>query len=127
MRDDPYSFVVSFVAFFVGQQLANLIGPYMLILVCALAGAQVALGRRDPNKKPAGWAFVSVVVAGAFAGTWIVSSIIAHYFSDSIGDPHTLFAPVAFIFGFVGLDWDEVLTWVLDRYMLLRGIPPKGQ
>lgn len=124
MKDDPYSFVVALFSFLLGQHLGTLIGPYILILICSAAGAQIALGRRDPGKKPAGMAFIGVVVCAAFCGTWIISNLLANYV-DGIGDARTLFAPVAFAIGFVGLDWDEVLPWALDKYLQFRGLPPR--
>lgn len=125
MRDDPYSFTVSVFSFFLGQQLGSLIGPYALIMLCSAAGSMVALGRRDPTKQPAGWSYIVVVMIMAFCGTWIVSVGLAKYVDWIEVDPRTLFAPVAFALGFIGLDWDEVLPSIWGLYLKLRGLPPR--
>jgi uncharacterized membrane protein AbrB (regulator of aidB expression) len=124
MKDDPYSFAVSFFSFFLGQQLGSVIGPYALVIICSMAGAMIALGRRDPARKPAGWAFIAVVVVAAFCGTWLVSMVVSQYV-HWLSDPRTVFAPVAFAIGFIGLDWDEVIPYALNLYLRFRGFPPR--
>lgn len=124
MRDDPYSFVTTLLGYFLGTQLGNLIGPHMLIVVCSASGAMIALGRRDKEKRPAGWQFIFVVVVGAFCLTSMVAAGLAHYF-DWIEDSRTIFAPVAFALGFVGLDWDDLLPYLWGKYLQLRGLPAR--
>ena len=124
MRDDPYSFVTALLGYLIGSQLGGLIGPYILIVICSASGAMIALGRRDPTKKPAGWQFVFVIVIAAFSGTSLVARAAAQYV-DWIADPRTIFAPVAFVIGFIGLDWDEVLPRVGEWYLRLRGLPAR--
>jgi len=126
MKDDPYSFAVSFISFFLGQQLGAVVGPYVLIVICSMAGAMIALGRRDPNKKPAGWSFIAVVIAAAFCGTWLIANGVAKYV-EWVADPRTLFAPVAFAIGFIGLDWDEIALYMWDKFLKSRGLPPREE
>lgn len=121
MKDDPNSLFTALAAVLLSNELARLAGPYMLIVVMSTMGALAALGRQGPDRRPTGFTFIAVVVSLAVAITTIASTILSKYFPDEWGiAPSTLFAPVAFFIGLIGLDWDKVLPAALDYYRRWR-------
>lgn len=125
MRDDPYSFVTALLGYILGQTLGSLIAPHMLIVIASASGAMIALGRRDKTKEPKGWQFIFVVVAAAFCFTSLGAYFAAQYLG--IQDPRTVFAPVAFLIGFIGLDYDEAWKFCYNIYAKFRGLPRENQ
>lgn len=120
-KDDPNTLFTALAGVILSNELARLAGPYMLIVVMATMGALAALGRQGPDRRPTGLTFIAVVVSAAVAFTSVVARIVAAYFPDEWGvSPLTLFAPIAFAIGLVGLDWDKVLPAVFDYYRRWR-------
>lgn len=115
--DDPNSLFTAIASVLLSNELARLTGPYMLIVVMAAMGALAALGRQGPERRPTGLTFVAVVVSAAVAFTSLLARVAVAYFPDEWGvSPLTLFAPISFVIGLVGLDWDKVIPWVWNRY-----------
>lgn len=96
-----------------GPEMAVFIGPYIVIMLASTIGASFALARRPTSSRyGAIWFFVrtnglaillTAALATAISGTHPVLS------------ERTLIAPVAFIVGFVGDDWPDVLRWAAGK------------
>lgn len=120
-KDDPNSLATALASILLSNELARLAGPYMLIVIMATMGALAALGRQGPERRPTGFTFIAVVVSAAVAFTSITARIVVAYFPDEWGiSPLTLFAPIAFVIGLVGLDWDKVLPAAFEYYRRWR-------
>lgn len=128
--DDPNALFTAIASVVLSAELARLAGPYMLIVILATMGALGALGRQGPDRRPTGFTFIAVVVSAAVAFTSIVARIVVAYFPEEWGiSPLTLFAPIAFLIGLVGLDWDKVLPAAYNAYKDWRsgGRLPEGK
>lgn len=108
---DPVSVSVALASVIFGPALANIIGPYAVIILSATVGAAWALGRRDPDARlGAAWYFVrlnatAVVITvslAKLAGLWL-----------GMEDHSWLLAPVAIVVGGVGDDWPAVGKWLV--------------
>lgn len=128
-RNDPYSLFTAIASVILSNELARLAGPYMLIVVMSTMGALAALGRQGPDRRPTGFTFISVVVTAAVAFTSITAKVVSLYFPEEWGiSPLTLFAPIAFGIGLVGLDWDKLIPATFDMYRRWRagGVVAEG-
>lgn len=105
-------------ALVVSNSVAEVFGPYLLIVVAATAGAWVALGRREPTEKPNGFPFILIVNVIAILFTSLVSFLISANFSSI--EERVVFAPVAFVIGWIGLDWPTVIPKAIDIYTKWR-------
>ncbi len=116
--EDPYSFVTWAMAFAVGNQAAEMIGPYLLIMIACTSGAWVALGRRDPDDKPKGFTFLAIVNVIALISTTLIARGVASNFASF--EERLVFAPIAFVIGWIGLDYPTLIPKVLDLYIKWR-------
>lgn len=122
---DPVSVLTLFASILVGQKAGAALAPYIIILVMATAGALVSLGMRDPDKKPTGLTYIFVVDCIAVGLTSLVASQVAARI-DSI-EAVTLFAPVAFALGAIGLEYRTVIPKLMELYRTWRrGGTPNG-
>lgn len=116
--EDPYAFFTWAIAYAVGNQAAEMIGPYLLILISCTSGAWVALGRRDPTAKPNGFAFLAIVNVIALISTTLISRGVAANFASF--EERLVFAPIAFVIGWIGLDYPTLIPKVLELYLKWR-------
>lgn len=88
-----------------------LAGEWAAIIFAALAGAMWAVGRApSANKLESFWLLIRLVLAAV-----IFTSVVATLVESQLGWPaqHAL-APVAFIIGFFGDRWQDILKAALD-------------
>lgn len=123
---DPVAVFTALASLLVGQKLGPVFGAYTLIAIMSTAGALVALGRREPDKKPNGLAFILIVNCIAVGFTSMLAFLTAARI-EGLEAP-TLFAPIAFVIGMVGLDWPTLLPYVFSKYQeWRRGGQQNGQ
>jgi hypothetical protein len=83
-----------------------LAGEWALVVFAALAGSMWAVGRSDTSNKAQAAILLAKLVVAAVIFTGAVSTVMEHY----LGWPATeLLAPVAFIIGFIGERWQDIL------------------
>lgn len=90
------------------RAVAEVVGPYLVIVVASAIGASFALARREKSTRGrALWFFTRVVglavllTVGAAAGVSAVRPDLA---------PRTLLAPIALLIGFIGDGWPRLLA-----------------
>lgn len=115
---DPVAVFTALATLLVGQKLGPVFGAYTLMTIMATAGAMVALGRREPDKKPNGFVFILIVNCIAVGFTSILASLAASKI-DGIEAP-ALFAPIAFCLGMIGLDYPTLIPYVYSKYLEWR-------
>lgn len=122
---DPLVLFNGATALVVSNSMAETVGPYLLIVVAATAGAWVALGRREPEAKPNGLPFLLIVNVIAILFTSLFSVLISSNFSSL--EERLIFGPVAFIIGWIGLDWPTVIPKALELYTNWRTVRTGGK
>ncbi|WP_315127214.1 hypothetical protein [Comamonas antarctica] len=123
---DPISVVVTMAGFVFAQEVAHVVGPYLVILFASTIGASFALAARPRSTiSAAAWFFFRVNGLSILLTYSIASVANAGYPMD---DQRTWFAPVAFVLGFIGDRWPAVLQWaagkvskLIDVLIKLRG------
>jgi len=108
---DPVS-VVTALAAALGLPLANVIGPYAVIVVAALTGGATALGRRAETTRIGATLFLARVVGTAVLLTAAAAELATVYWPSLAGYSQWLLAPIALVIGWIGDDWRGVLRWV---------------
>lgn len=90
------------------RAVAEVVGPYLVIVVASAIGASFALARREKSTRGrALWFFTRVVglavllTVGAAAAVSAVRPDLA---------PRTLLAPIALLIGFIGDGWPRLLA-----------------
>jgi len=125
---DAVGFGVFLAGLVYAPNVAQVVGPYIVIVLASIIGASFALKRREKTARLAAlWYFLRV--AGlAVLGTVSLASIGSSYYSSLT--ERVLITPVAFLIGAVGDDWPALLRAIV-RFMfravdLARGNASKG-
>lgn len=93
------------------REVANVVGPYMVILAAASIGASFALARREKTTRLAAVGYFTRVCGLAVLVTVGIAAFIASYHESLT--TRLLIAPVAFGIGFIGDDLPTMLKdWV---------------
>ena len=113
---DVVSVAVVLLATLLGNEMAQYVGPYLVIVAGALVGSALALRRRPPS---------STWVAVGFAA-WLTSITVlftvpvAYGLSRVIDENYRWFlAPAAVLLAGIGHDWPKAIPWTLN---FLRGL-----
>jgi len=110
---DPVSLFIALAGTVFGPTLAQVIGPYAVIILAATTGASWALGRRESDVRlSAAWYFLRInatavlltVSAATLAGQWL-----------RLQDHTWLLAPIGLLVGGIGDDWPRMVRWLLLR------------
>lgn len=111
---DPVNVAIVVAGVIFGPALAEFIGPYAVIILCATVGAGWSLGRRQERgiRLGAAWYFlrlnatavIATVGLTTLAGRWL-----------AISDPSWLLSPIALLVGAVGDDWPKLVRWLMAR------------
>lgn len=104
-------FVVMAAAIF-GQPIADVVGPYLLIIFAAATGAGWSLGRREAKGKWSAFFYFVRVVFTAILLTVVIAKVVVMYMPKVEGE--LLIAPVALIIGLIGDDWLKVFDWLVE-------------
>jgi len=110
---DPVSLFVLLAGTFFGPSLAQIIGPYAVIILAATTGASWALSAREMESRISTmWYFLRInatavlvtVSAANVAGQWL-----------NVNESAWLLAPIGLLIGGVGNDWPRIAQWFLIR------------
>lgn len=109
-----------------GPEAAVYVGPYVVILLASTIGASFALARRRvATRGNAVWFFVRTNGLAVLLTVGLATLVSEHHpdLSEKV-----LIAPIAFVVGFVGDDWPNLLRWagskinsLVDVLIKLRG------
>ena len=95
-----------------GPSMADIIGPYLLIVFAAATGAAWSLGRcRPQGKAQAFFYFVRIMLIAVLLTVAISQAAAA--FMPSLQE-EWLIAPVALIIGLIGDDWYKIGEWFIN-------------
>lgn len=115
--------VVFVLALLFSREVANVVGPYMVIVAAASIGASFALARRDKTTRLAAVGYFTRVCGLAVLVTVMLATFIASYHESLT--TRLLIAPVALVIGFFGDDFlPMVKEWVaafMNAFMKSRG------
>ena len=93
--------------------VAQVVGPYLVIITASAIGASFSLKRREKSTRIAALLFFVRVCGLAALLTVGVSAMVAGY-HPSLSE-RVLLAPVAFIVGLVGDDWPAIGGWAIGK------------
>lgn len=110
---DPISVLVAAASLLFAQEVADIVGPYLIILFASSIGASFALKARPESSKLSAVGFYARVNGLAVLLTFFVASIVHQYYPTA--NISTYFAPVAFVIGFVGDRWPSVFMWAARK------------
>lgn len=106
---DVVGFFIFMAALLFSNEVAAVVGPYMVIVVASAIGASFALSRRPTSTRVSAILFFARVCGVAVLGT-VAASIVAATFYPSLTE-RVLIAPVAFVIGLVGDNWPDIALW----------------
>lgn len=95
-----------------GPVLAGIIGPYSVIIICALVGGGWSLSRREPTDRGSATIFLLLITSSATFLTVGASYILNHLWL-SLESATWLLAPVSMLIGIIGHDWPRVGKWLV--------------
>lgn len=105
--------------------VAAVVGPYVVIIVCAMGGAAVALMQAEKRGRFKAFVFFFGATLMAMFLTVPAALLVTAFYKDL--QDHWLFAPLAFGLGYLGDKWGSVLPWLgsklnalVDLYIQLR-------
>lgn len=94
-------------------EVAQVVGPYMVIITAAAIGASFSLKRREKSTR-LNAVFYFIRACGLAALLTVgVSTMMAGYYPGLT--ERVLLAPVAFTVGLVGDDWPAISRWVVGK------------
>lgn len=108
---DPVAVAISIFTAFVGPSLAEVIGPYAVVVLSAAIGAGWALERGEHRPWHGTSLFIARICGTAVMATWMVSRLMAAYLPFGL-EPVTLMGPIAFAIGAIGDDWQRIGQWL---------------
>lgn len=94
-------------------EVAEVVGPYLVIITASAIGASFSLKRREKSTRTSAILFFLRVCGLAALLTVGVSAMVAGYYPSLT--ERVLLAPVAFIVGLVGDDWPAIGWWVVAK------------
>lgn len=87
---------------------AEVVGPYLVIVVASAIGASFALARREKSTRGRALWFFTRVVGLAVLLTVGTALAVSYYRPDL--SPRVLLAPIALLIGFIGDGWPRLLA-----------------
>jgi cytochrome c biogenesis protein CcdA len=121
---DPMVIVTMIVGSLLGPHLAAVVGPYMVILLAASAGAGWSLTKRPAESRWSALLFMLRINLVAFLLTWPAMLALEKFVTH---EPMPWLAvPVAFGLGLVGDQWSEIFRSFLNWGRARLGMPPTG-
>jgi hypothetical protein len=109
---DIVGLFVILAAFLFSPEVANVIGPYMVIIVGSSIGASFALSRREKSSRTSGFLFF-LRIAGLAVLLTAGLAAIAHSIRPDLNE-RLLLAPIAILIGWIGDGWPVVFKRVLS-------------
>lgn len=107
------SVAVAITGLLLGPAMAEIVGPYAVIIVAATCGAAWSLSRRETSTRRSALLFFARINATAALITVGLATLTHQAFG--LEGVNWLLAPVAMLVGGVGDDWPDVGRWVINR------------
>ena len=101
-------------AFAFSNEVAAVVGPYMVIVIASAIGASFALARRKRTTRGAALFFFVRVVGLAVVLTVGAATMASTYRPDL--QERLLLAPIALVVGFIGDGWPAVLRKLISLF-----------
>lgn len=122
---DPSAFATLVIATFTGPALAAYIGPYAVIVIAAVAGASWALSEETAPTTRSAVLFLLRCSLTAAVLTAAITAVLERWVLAGT-EARWLFAPIAFLIGWVGNDWPRFLHWAAAKAKRLAELRLKG-
>ncbi|NVM87645.1 putative membrane protein YiaA [Variovorax sp. SG517] len=124
---DAVGFGVFLAGLVYAPNVAEVVGPYIVIVLASIIGASFALKRREKTARLAAlWYFLRVAGLAVLI-TVSLAGIGSSYYSSLT--ERVLITPVALVIGAIGDDWPKLLRaivrFIFRAVDLARGNPPK--
>lgn len=126
-KADPINLAIFICAAVFGQDVAAVIGPHVVIIVAASAGAGWAMFTPGVMLEARYiFAYWLLMTATATLLTSGIAAIVASVIGFHLGpiDTNILLVPVAFAIGAIGKRWHNIGKWIVS--IIERFIRPKG-
>jgi small basic protein len=124
----PVAVLVTLASTIFSAQVAEVVGPYIVIALGAMCGAAVALLQAEKRGRFQAFVFFFGSTVLAVLLTVPFALLVATYITKV--HEHWLFAPIAFGLGYVGDKWNKIFPWiggkvnkVIDLVIELRSKP----
>lgn len=108
---DIVGLFVFIAAILFSNDVAAVVGPYLVITIAATIGASFAVARRERSTRISALFFFARVVGLAILLTVGFAAVASAYRPDL--SPRVLVAPISLLIGFVGDDWPKLLGRVM--------------
>lgn len=111
---EPVSALFTILTVFTSPQVAEILAPYIIIVIGSFTGASWALGVKDKKLTPFEVLFFYIK---SILTAVLVTVFAAHYIIEYANTPDIkwLFAPISFFFGMVGNKWVTYGEYVLKK------------
>lgn len=122
---EPVNVAVAVFALLLSPEIADVVGPYAIILIASSVGAGWALGRRDASAKLGAFGYFLRLNFTAMIVTVGIASLLGRWLGHS--DPTWMLGPIALLIGGVGDDWPRLIDWA-GRFFIRKkfGASDKG-
>lgn len=115
---DPVSVAILVASVLVSQQLAEIIGPYAVIVMAASTGAAWSLGRQGSTTRLGAVAYMAKINLTALLLTVGAAEFVGWMWPSFAGHKWIL-APIALLVGAIGNEWPVVVRWLSSRVAAL--------
>ncbi|MBY0469281.1 MAG: hypothetical protein K2Q07_09920 [Burkholderiaceae bacterium] len=109
---DPVSVAITIAGALVTPELAEIAGPYAVILLAATTGAGWSLGRREPGSRGSAVMYFLKLNATAVLLTVALATLVSKAWPAFDG-LNWMLAPIGLLVGGIGDDWPKVGRWFL--------------
>lgn len=108
---DLVSVAVALLGVLLSREVAQIVGPYVVIFFGAILGASFAASRRPQTTRSRLLGFMATVVGLTLVITVPCAQIIAAWYPEA--EVRWTLGPVAILIGGIGSDWPKVAAWFL--------------
>lgn len=108
---DIVTLAIALAAVLFSRETSEVVGPYAVILFCALLGAGWSASRRTQNRTGSTLFYMLGIVGLAVVITVPAAQIVAEHWGL---ERRWTLGPVALVIGGIGRDWPRVGRWALN-------------
>lgn len=110
---DPTTVLIAIFSTIMAPQIAEIVGPYTIIVIASTTGAAWSLGDKPTLTKLQSLRFFIKINMVAILITVFISYLIGNYIN--MADRQWLLAPVALLIGLLGNEWGKINGWLLAK------------
>lgn len=111
---DPVIVMTALVGALMGQELAQLIGPYSVVILAATTGAGWSLGQQAPMSRAMSiWYFAKLNFTALLLTVPMAALVTATF---KLQEANWLLVPISLLVGGIGNDWHKVGRWIVTRF-----------